>query len=180
MPRVLLQMLIRKREKVFDQLNGMFAFAFLDVETGEWILARDHFGIKPLYYTEALNGQILFASEIKALLAHPQVQAAASMHSEYMADTGDFGHFERGDPKRRTPGDRMNLCGYTSGGGENCYAGSASPRSAHDGWLHSSGHHRNILAPGHREMASGVVGNYWTQNFGRNTGFLNALRIWRD
>lgn len=75
---VLLQMLIRKREKVFDQLNGMFAFAFLDVETGEWILARDHFGIKPLYYTEALNGQILFASEIKALLAHPQVQAAVN------------------------------------------------------------------------------------------------------
>ena len=116
----------------------------------------------------------------RTLAWNPQVQAAASMHSEYMADTGDFGHFERGDPKRRTPGDRMNLCGYSSGGGENCYAGSASPRSAHDGWLHSSGHHRNILAPGHREMASGVVGNYWTQNFGRGTGFLNDLHTWRD
>ncbi|MDE0892216.1 MAG: CAP domain-containing protein, partial [Planctomycetota bacterium] len=115
-----------------------------------------------------------------ALAWDPQVQAAADMHSDYMADTGDFGHFERGNPKRRTPGDRMSLCGYPSGAGENCYMGSASPRSAHDGWLHSSGHHRNILAPGHREMASGVVGNYWTQNFGRGTGYLNELRTWRD
>lgn len=116
----------------------------------------------------------------QALAWHPQVQAAADMHSDYMADTGDFGHFERGDPKRRSPGDRMSLCGYASGAGENCYMGSASPRSAHDGWLHSSGHHRNILAPGHREMASGVVGNYWTQNFGWGTGFLNELRTWQD
>ena len=115
-----------------------------------------------------------------ALAWNPQVQAAAAMHSDYMADTGDFGHFERGDPKRRTPGDRMTLCGYASGAGENCYMGSAAPRSAHDGWLHSSGHHRNILAPGHREMASGVVGNYWTQNFGWGTGYLNELIPWQD
>ena len=116
----------------------------------------------------------------RAVAWNPQVQAAAAMHSEYMADTGDFGHFERGDPKRRTPGDRMNLCGYPAGASENCYAGSASPLSAHQGWLHSSGHHRNILGPGHREMASGVDGNYWTQNFGRSTGFLNNLQKWRD
>ena len=74
----------------------------------------------------------------------------------------------------------MTLCGYTSGAGENCYMGSAAPRSAHDGWLHSSGHHRNILAPGHREMASGVVGNYWTQNFGWGTSYLNELISWQD
>lgn len=116
----------------------------------------------------------------RAVVWNPQVQAAASMHSKYMADTGDFGHFERGDPQRRAPGDRMKLCGYASGASENCYAGSAAPRSAHNGWLHSSGHHRNILAPGHREMASGVIGNYWTQNFGRGTGYLNDLRTWRD
>jgi uncharacterized protein YkwD len=116
----------------------------------------------------------------RAVAWNPQVQAAAAMHSEYMADTGDFGHFERGDPKRRTPGDRMNLCGYLAGAGENCYAGSASPLSAHQGWLHSSGHHRNILGPGHREMASGLDGNYWTQNFGRGTDFLNDLRTWQD
>ena len=116
----------------------------------------------------------------RAVAWNPQDQAAAAMHSEYMADTGDFGHFERGDPKRRTPGDRMNLCGYQAGASENCYAGSASPLSAHQGWLHSSGHHRNILGPGHREMGSGVDGNYWTQNFGRGTDFMNNLRTWRD
>jgi hypothetical protein len=116
----------------------------------------------------------------RAVAWNPQVQAAAAMHSEYMADTGDFGHFERGDPKRRTPGDRMNLCGYLAGASENCYAGSGSPLSAHQGWLHSSGHHRNILGPGHREMGSGIDGNYWTQNFGRGTEFMNDFQLWRD
>jgi len=116
----------------------------------------------------------------RAVAWNPQVQAAAAMHSEYMADTGDFGHFERGDPKRRTPGDRMSLCGYAAGASENCYMGSGSPLSAHQGWMSSSGHHRNLLGAGHREMGSGVVSNYWTQNFGRGTEFLNDLQTWRD
>ncbi|MCH2103396.1 MAG: CAP domain-containing protein [Planctomycetes bacterium] len=115
-----------------------------------------------------------------AVAWNPQVQAAAVMHSEYMADTGDFGHFEQGDPKRRTPGDRMTLCGYAAGVSENCYMGSGSPLSAHQGWMSSSGHHRNLLGAGHREMGSGVISNYWTQNFGRGTDFLNDLQTWRD
>lgn len=64
----------------FSKLNGMFGFALWDSRNQELILARDPFGVKPLYYTER-NGRFLFGSEIKAILADPtiprEVDAAA-------------------------------------------------------------------------------------------------------
>ena len=54
------------------RLNGMFALAIWDAREEELFLARDHFGIKPLYYTTD-QGKIAFASEIKSLLALPGV-----------------------------------------------------------------------------------------------------------
>jgi uncharacterized protein YkwD len=91
-----------------------------------------------------------------------------------MADTGDFGHTET-DPARRTVNDRLRLVDYGSGGSENCHMGGGDPKGAHDGWVHSSGHHRNLLVPGHTEMASGLAGFYWTQNFGADDAFLEEL-----
>ena len=51
-------------------LRGMFAFAIWDKEKKELFMARDQFGIKPLYYAN-FNDTFMFASEIKALIKHP-------------------------------------------------------------------------------------------------------------
>lgn len=54
-----------------SRFNGMWAFALWDEKKQELFCSRDRFGIKPFYYTMA-GGSFLFASEIKALLAHPE------------------------------------------------------------------------------------------------------------
>lgn len=56
-----------------NQLNGQFAFALLDRKERKLLLARDHFGVNPLYYT-FVDDVLIFASEIKAILAHPMVK----------------------------------------------------------------------------------------------------------
>jgi asparagine synthase (glutamine-hydrolysing) len=55
-----------------QRFNGMWAFALWDERSQQLFCARDRFGIKPFYYTE-INGSFLFASEIKALIEHPEV-----------------------------------------------------------------------------------------------------------
>jgi asparagine synthase (glutamine-hydrolysing) len=56
-----------------NRLNGQFAFAIYDRKARKLFLARDHFGINPLYFTIA-DGVFIFASEIKAILEHPLVR----------------------------------------------------------------------------------------------------------
>lgn len=57
-------------EKALGRFNGMFAFAIWDRTKQELFLARDRFGIKPLYYT-LKNSTFIFGSEVKAILQHP-------------------------------------------------------------------------------------------------------------
>jgi asparagine synthase (glutamine-hydrolysing) len=59
-------------EDFLSHLNGMFGLAIWDVRRRVLTLARDRMGIKPMYYTR-LGRQLVFGSELKALLAHPGV-----------------------------------------------------------------------------------------------------------
>jgi asparagine synthase (glutamine-hydrolysing) len=67
-----------------DRIRGMFAFALYDQRTGTLVLARDHFGIKPLFYT-AREGGVAFASELKGLRPllgqGPEIDQAALVSS---------------------------------------------------------------------------------------------------
>ena len=59
------------KEDLLPRLRGMFAFAIWDKRETALFLARDNFGIKPMHYTLLPDGDLLFGSEIKSLLAHP-------------------------------------------------------------------------------------------------------------
>ncbi len=61
---------------VLTRLNGMFAFALWDGHERELLLARDRYGIKPLYWTTCDNNTVLFGSEVKAIIAHGAYTAA--------------------------------------------------------------------------------------------------------
>ncbi|NNL84284.1 MAG: asparagine synthase (glutamine-hydrolyzing) [Myxococcales bacterium] len=67
-------------EKCLDHLRGMFAFAIWDRRNRRLFVARDRLGIKPLYYH--WNGsRLIFASEIKSILEHPDVSAEMDLQS---------------------------------------------------------------------------------------------------
>ena len=59
-------------ESVTEHLRGMFAFVIFDMKKDILFGARDQFGIKPFYYGRLDNGDVVFASEIKAFLSHPR------------------------------------------------------------------------------------------------------------
>lgn len=63
-----------------NYLNGQFAFAIWDAHHQTLFLARDRLGIRPLFYTEK-NGQLIFGSEIKTILAYPGVQPEIDFRS---------------------------------------------------------------------------------------------------
>ncbi len=68
--------------KCLERLRGMFALAVWDESRDELFMARDRIGVKPLYYAD-VNGALVFASEIKAILEHPEISAELNPEALY-------------------------------------------------------------------------------------------------
>ena len=75
---ILLKSYILFKEKIVNKLNGIFAFAIWDTKNKTLFMARDHFGVKPLYYC-VINNHLVIASEIKAILEFPDITATLDM-----------------------------------------------------------------------------------------------------
>ncbi|TEU14768.1 MAG: asparagine synthase (glutamine-hydrolyzing) [Anaerolineales bacterium] len=67
-------------EDCVHHLRGMFAFAVWDKRRRQLFIARDRLGIKPLYYTQ-VGKRLVFGSEIKSILQHPEVQARLNLEA---------------------------------------------------------------------------------------------------
>ncbi len=134
----------------------------------------------------------------RAVLIADKLVLAARAHCDDMMRGGFFGHFNERLLGMK-PGEKVpkQACGCSSDGllpgcshgpdariraqgyefiacSENIHAGSGDPESAHRGWIHSSGHHRNILTTAWKEMGSGRAGRDWAQNFGLPPGAEEA------
>lgn len=75
---VLLEALRIWGDKAILRLNGMFAFALWDERTHRMLVARDRFGEKPLFVGKGQFGTVVFASEMKAIMAHPLMPCRVS------------------------------------------------------------------------------------------------------
>lgn len=91
---VLLTSYIEWQEQCVEYLNGIFAFAIWDEKREQLFLARDRLGVKPLFYRH-VGSSLLFGSEIKAILAHPDVKT--ELDREGLAEVFGLG-------PSRTPG----------------------------------------------------------------------------
>jgi asparagine synthase (glutamine-hydrolysing) len=69
---VILNLYLRDGEKMLERLDGIYAFALWDARTETLLIARDGFGVKPLYYAATQRGTV-FASELKVLLNDPAI-----------------------------------------------------------------------------------------------------------
>jgi asparagine synthase (glutamine-hydrolysing) len=79
---VLLALLARDGDAALGKLEGMFAFALLDTRDQRVLLARDPFGIKPLYFAQDAT-RFAFASDVHTLLAFPWVSRTANAERTY-------------------------------------------------------------------------------------------------
>jgi asparagine synthase (glutamine-hydrolysing) len=75
---VLLTAYMEWEEQCVDYLNGIFAFAVWDEVNEKLFIGRDRLGVKPLFFSEQ-DGNLLFGSELKALLAHPSIKAIVGL-----------------------------------------------------------------------------------------------------
>ena len=88
-----IQLYVREGRESIQKLRGMFTIAIWDSTERRLFLARDRFGIKPLYYKHLTDGSLVFASEIKALLEWPGVRAELNFNAlpDYLANHAPSG-----------------------------------------------------------------------------------------
>ncbi len=79
---ILLKAYVHFGYNIVKHLNGIFAFAIWDSNKKELFMARDHFGIKPFFYTYK-NNNFIFASEIKSILKHPEISPIINDYGIY-------------------------------------------------------------------------------------------------
>ena len=68
------------QEDMLPRLRGMFGFAIYNTISRSLFIARDFFGIKPMHYTE-IDGELVYASEIKSILEHPKFVKRFNTHA---------------------------------------------------------------------------------------------------
>ena len=108
---VVLEMFHKYGEKCLSYFLGMFAFAIYNKESGNLFLARDHYGIKPLFFTQTPSG-FAFASELKTLLTIPDFNRNINMKSllgslKYLWVPGNESMFE--GTYKLPPGHYLNI-----------------------------------------------------------------------
>lgn len=88
-----------------QKLRGMFAFAIWDSKERRLFLARDRFGVKPLYYTHQPDGTLIFGSEVKALLPALRARPALNLRAlpDYLANHAPSGEETLFDGIKRLP-----------------------------------------------------------------------------
>ncbi|MDO9489814.1 MAG: asparagine synthase (glutamine-hydrolyzing), partial [Sphingomonadaceae bacterium] len=106
---VILHAWLEYGEGCVHRLRGMFAFAIYDARTRTLFLARDRLGVKPLHYAELPSGELIFGSELKALLPHPGL--ARTLDPTAIEDYFAYGYIP--DPKCVLAGVRKLPAGHT-------------------------------------------------------------------
>jgi uncharacterized protein YkwD len=141
----------------------------------EWRRIEAYNAVVEKDLSSAAREQLKITNAYRAMFRHrplalvPKICDASQGHAEEMSRLGYFAHMSP-TPGRRTPFDRMRLAGYDFGVSENI-ALHDSALGAHVAWCHSSGHHRNLLNPSHKEFGIGCDGRYWVQNFGSGSTY---------
>ncbi len=86
---VILHMYQEYGDNFVNDLNGMFVFIIYDKQNNKLLVAKDHFGIKPLYWFMD-DRKIVFGSEIKSILQHPDISAEPDTRNLYAYLTFQF------------------------------------------------------------------------------------------
>lgn len=133
---VLLNGLIAYGPVFLERLEGMFAGAFMDMQTGECLVFRDHLGIKPLYYVQD-KSRLAFASEVKALWpfwGSPSLNEEA-LYEQFKFRTVSGERTLYQDVKRLLPGHYLKIT----------RSGAATPHQYYDITDHIVDHPKDVI-----------------------------------